>query len=138
MRNKAYRATPLGEEVGRFMRYTRAMDWAPRSREEYESTLYRFALHFADLEVTDFIPPIGVERIEEFIDATWGNAAPGTRAKNISILKSFFQWAHERDRIAGNPMLTIKRPRRRQPDRRRQAHEPRSGRSHRARPTSPA
>jgi integrase len=71
------------------------------------------------------VPPVGVERIEEFIDQMWGTAARGTRAKNISIFKSFFQWAYERDRIAGNPMLTIKRPRKRQPDRRRQAHEPR-------------
>jgi site-specific recombinase XerD len=74
------------------------------------------------LQVDDAVP----QSTSPIIDANWGNAAPGTRAKNISILKSFFQWAHERDRIAGNPMLTIKRPRRRQPDRRRQAHEPRS------------
>ena len=97
-----------------------------RSRDEYESTLYRFALHFADLDLPDFLPPVGIERMEEFIEAHWGQAARGTRAKNISILKSFFRWAYERERITGDPMLTIKRPRRRQPDRRRQAHEPKA------------
>ena len=92
------------------MRYTLSQDWAQRSRAEYESTLYRFALYFADLELADFTPPVGIERMEEFIEATWGTAARGTRAKNISILKSFFRWAYERDRISGDPMLTIKRP----------------------------
>ena len=55
-----------------------------------------------------------------------GRQLEGTRAKNVSILKSFFRWAYERNRITGDPMLTIKRPRRRQPDRRRQAHEPKA------------
>lgn len=126
MRNRSYRVTPLGEHVGAFMRYTLSQDWEQRSRAEYESTLYRFALHFADLNLPDFAPPNGIERVEEFIEAHWGKSARGTRAKNISILKSFFRWAYERDRIAGDPMLTIKRPRRRQPDRRRQAHEPKA------------
>lgn len=126
MKNTSYRATRLGEHVGSFMRYTLSQNWEQRSRAEYESTLYRFALYFADLDLPDFTPPVGIERVEEFIEATWGAAARGTRAKNISILKSFFRWAYERNRISGDPMLTIKRPRRRQPDRRRQAHEPKA------------
>ena len=97
MRDKSYRSTPLGEHVGAFMRYTLSQDWEQRSRAEYESTLYRFALYFADLELADFTPPVGIERVEEFIEATWGTAARGTRAKNISILKSFFRWAYERE-----------------------------------------
>src|SRR4029453_5356533 len=44
MRAQAYRATPLGEEVGRFMRYARSMDWQPRSLQGYESTVHRVAL----------------------------------------------------------------------------------------------
>ena len=126
MRDNTYRGTPLGEHVGAFMRYTLNQDWEQRSRAEYESTLYRFVLYFADLDLPDFTPPVGIERVEDFIESTWGTAARGTRAKNISILKSFFRWAYERNRIAGDPMLTIKRPRRRQPDRRRQAHEPKA------------
>ena len=126
MRDNTYRGTPLGEHVGAFMRYTLNQDWEQCSRAEYESTLYRFVLYFADLDLPDFTPPVGIERVEEFIEATWGQSARGTRAKNISILKSFFRWAYERNRITGDPMLTIKRPRRRQPDRRRQAHEPKA------------
>jgi hypothetical protein len=56
----------------------------------YESTLYRFALDHADLTLADFVPPVGTERLEEFIDNNWGEKAAGTRAKNISILRSFF------------------------------------------------
>ena len=64
MRDKSYRGTPLGEHVGAFMRYTLNQDWEQRSRAEYESTLYRFALYFADLDLPDFTPPVGIERME--------------------------------------------------------------------------
>ena len=76
MRDKSYRSTPLGAHVGAFMRYTLSQDWEQRSRAEYESTLYRFALHFADLDLPDFTPPAGIERMEEFIEATWGKRRP--------------------------------------------------------------
>lgn len=122
MRDKKYRSTPIGGEIGRFLRHTRNEDWSPRSRAEYESSLYRMALHFADLELRDLEPPVGVERLDEFIDQTWGHLARGTRAKNISILKSFFGWAMERGRIHGDPMMAIKRPRRRRAISPRRAH----------------
>lgn len=123
VRDKSYRATPLGEEVGRFLRYMRAQELAPRSRQEYESVLYRLARYYADLQLSDLAPPVGTERVEKFVDEHWGTLAPGTRRKVLSILASFFQWAHERDRIPGNPMTLIRRPKRRRPDR--HAHMPR-------------
>ena len=59
MRDNTYRGTPLGEHVGAFMRYTLNQDWEQRSRAEYESTLYRFVLYFADLDLPDFHPTRG-------------------------------------------------------------------------------
>src|SRR5215213_481072 len=46
---------------------------------------------------------MGTERLEEFIDELWGDAAPRTRAKNISVLKGFFEWATLSGRLHGDP-----------------------------------
>ena len=57
MRNKGYRATPLGQDIARFLRYMRsAKDASPRTLEDYESTLRRFATEHAHLEVSTSAP----------------------------------------------------------------------------------
>jgi hypothetical protein len=33
------------------------------------------------LEIEDFAPPAGTERLEEFLDAQWGDSAPRTYNK---------------------------------------------------------
>jgi hypothetical protein len=71
------------------------------------------ARNFVDLELRDFEPPLGTERLEEFIDDTWGEAAPRTRAKSISILKGFFEWAVLNGRMYGDPARPIRPPKRR-------------------------
>jgi integrase len=63
--------------------------------------------------IKDFEPPIGTERLEEFIDEQWGEQASRTRAKNISILKGFFEWATLSERLHGDPARAIRPPRKR-------------------------
>lgn len=122
-RNKAYRAYPLGMAVGRYLRWLRNEFGATeRTREDYESILRRFSYFYLDLEVKDFDPPMGTERIREFIDEVWGDVSASTRAKATSILKSFFRWAHEMDLVAGDPTLKIRRPRKAAVER--HAHDP--------------
>lgn len=60
-----------------------------------------------DLEIGDFNPPVGTERLEEFLDERWGNKAPRTYNKNHSILKDFFEWAYRKGKIHGNPVTPI-------------------------------
>lgn len=122
-RDKRYRSTPLGGSVGRYIRFMRN-EWGAteRSLEDYESVLARFAIEHADLELRDFEPPVGTERIREFVDGNWGDAAVGTRRKVTSILKSFFRWAYERELVASDPTLRIRLPKKRGVERR--AHEP--------------
>lgn len=122
VRDKSYEATKLGEEVVRYLRWMRSMDYAPRSYYEYESILYRFVLEHADLTLNDFVPPVGVERIEEWVDRHWQHTKAGTRRKVLSILGAFFKWAYQRQRITADPMPMVRRPKNRSMARR--AHAP--------------
>jgi integrase/recombinase XerD len=80
---------------------------------DYEAILAKLALDHADLELADFAPPAGTERLREFIDARWGDRTPRTRAKVISVLRDFFSWAVRERGLPGNPATPIFRPRKR-------------------------
>jgi integrase len=81
---------------------------------DYEAILSKLALDHADLELADFAPPVGTERLREFIDNRWGERTARTRAKVISVLRDFFAWAVREQRLVGNPATPIFRPRRRE------------------------
>ena len=67
MKNKAYRAFPLGQEAGAYLRQNRGR-LLPNTYKTYESCLDKLARFFADLELSDFEPPVGTERLEEFVE----------------------------------------------------------------------
>jgi hypothetical protein len=75
--------------------------------------LDKLARHFCDLELSDFEPPVGTERLEEFMDEEWGERSARTRAKNISILKGFFEWCVLRGKLHGDPARPIRPPKKR-------------------------
>jgi site-specific recombinase XerC len=112
VKNKAYRAFPLGQEAGAYLRQNRGR-LLPNTYKTYESCLDKLARYFADLELADFEPPIGTERLEEFIDEQWGDSAARTRAKNISVLKGFFEWATLSGRLHGDPARPLRPPKKR-------------------------
>jgi len=74
MKDKAYRATPLGLEAARYYRWKKN-EWGAtvETLRDYEAILAKLALDHADLERADFEPPMGTERLREFIDNRWGN-----------------------------------------------------------------
>jgi site-specific recombinase XerC len=110
MRDKSYRTTPLGVVVGHYMCHKRWGGAAENTLLAYESVLARFALDHADLELADFEPPLGIERVVEFLDLHWGDAAPKTRARNLAVMRDLFAWAVGAGRMYGNPALTVKGP----------------------------
>jgi site-specific recombinase XerC len=63
------------------------------------------------LEISSFEPPVGTERVEEFLDEQWGHKAPRTYNKNLSILRDFFKWAVLRGKLHGDPTLAVQRAR---------------------------
>jgi len=115
-RDKSYQLLPLGGEIATYLRHKRRR-LAQSSMRGYESSLDKLARHFADLELVDFEPPVGTERLEEYLDAHWGDNPPGTYNTNHAITSDFFKWAAKTGRLHGNPMLMVERAKARQPHR---------------------
>jgi len=112
VKDKSYRATPVGLEVAQFIRWFRNEYGATtETLRDYEAILAKLAIDHADLELRDFEPPIGTTRLREFIDARWGEAAPRTRKKVRAVLMSFFKWAQGEFKLHGNPVVAIRSPR---------------------------
>jgi site-specific recombinase XerC len=112
MKDKSYRAFPLGIEAGQYLRAKRKRLTA-ESYRDYEACLDKLARHFADLELSHFEPPIGTERLEEFLDHQWGHREPRTLNKNLSILRDFFKFQVLRGKLHGDPTLAIERAKKR-------------------------
>lgn len=110
VKDKSYRAFPLGQEAGHYLRWKRKR-LTPPSYRDYESCLDKLARDFPVYELSDFEPPVGTERLEEFLDARWGDRAGRTYNKNLSILRDFCKWARLHGRMHGDPTLAIERAR---------------------------
>ncbi len=115
VKDRSYQATPLGAVVGRYLRWF-ANEWGAQKSTliDYEASLGRLALDHADLTIKDFEPPVGTERLREFIDCHWGTRSARTRSKTLSHLRSFFGWAVRERLIYGDPTVAIRHPRARQ------------------------
>lgn len=113
VRDKSYQLFPLGQDVAGYL-HAKRKRLTDSSYRDYESGLDKLARYFVGLTVEDFEPPIGTERVEEFLDATWGLKEPRTYNKNLSITKDFFRFHIVRGRLHGDPTLAIERARSRQ------------------------
>jgi site-specific recombinase XerC len=109
-KDKSYQLLPLGQDAAGYLRNKRKR-LTDASYRDYEGCLDKLARHFADLQLKDFEPPAGTERLEEFLHAQWGAGAPRTYNKNLSIVGDFFKWAVLRGEIHGDPTLPIERAR---------------------------
>lgn len=110
LRDKSYQLLPLGQEAAAYLRVKRKR-LTDSSYRDYEACLDKLARYFPDLELADLEPPVGTQRLEEFLDAQWGRGAPRTYNKNLSILRDFFHQAVLRGRLHGDPTLPIERAR---------------------------
>lgn len=112
-KDKSYQLYPMGQEAAGYLRVKRKR-LTDSSYRDYERGLDKLARYFPDLELADFEPPIGTERIEEFLDSQYGDSSPRNYNKNLSILKDFFRFQIMRGRLHGDPTLPIERARARQ------------------------
>ena len=111
VKDRSYRATPLGLEVARYYRWKKN-EWgaSPETLRDYEPPLAHLAIYFADLELRDMEPPVGTERVREAWEHQYGERSPRTRSKVLSIYRDFFAWACRERGLIGNPALAIRRP----------------------------
>lgn len=110
VRDKSYQDLPLGGDAAAYLRSKRRR-LTDSSYRDYEGVLDKFVRHFLDLELRDFEPPVGRERVEEFLEHQWGSSAPRTYNKALSILSDFFKWQVTRDHLHGSPTIGIERAR---------------------------
>ncbi|MGH3039525.1 MAG: tyrosine-type recombinase/integrase, partial [Gaiellaceae bacterium] len=107
VKDKSYRKTPLGQLVGRYLRWFRNEYGATESTlRDYESVLARMSLTLADKEPID----VSVDDLRDVIDL-WGERSPRTRQKVTSVVRAFWSWAEEQGHIAISPAARIRRPR---------------------------
>ena len=107
VKDKSYRATPLGLLVGHYVRWFRN-EWGatPATIRDYEAILARMALTLADKEPLE----VTVDDLREVIDL-WADREARTRAKVTSVIRAFWSWAEEQDQIPFSPATKLRRPR---------------------------
>jgi integrase len=121
--DKSYRAYPLGELVGRYMRTLRFEGAKRNTLESYETVLRLFVRHFRDFEdLQPFVRPGGVELLYDFLGHHWADSSAATKRHRLAVLRSFFDWAVRIDLLLGNPGDKVRLPKERSPERR--PHEP--------------
>ena len=114
VKDRSYGATPLGLEVRKYYRWKKN-EWGATAEtlRDYEAILAKLALFFADLELADFAPPVGTERLRECWDHHWGERSPRTRGKVRSVWIDFFEWAVRERGLVGNPARPLAAPKKR-------------------------
>jgi hypothetical protein len=107
VKDKSYRSTPLGQLVGRYLRWFRNEYGAtPSTLRDYEAVLARMSITLADKEPID----VSVDDLRDVIDL-WGERSPRTRQKVTSVVRAFWSWAEEQGHLAISPAARIRRPR---------------------------
>jgi integrase len=112
VKDKSYQRSPVGREVGRYLRELRFTGASDNTRDSYETTLARLSLDHDDFDsVERFAAPDGPELLFAFLERHWADAAPATKANRVAAVRGFFAWELEKGRIAWNPAARLKAPR---------------------------
>jgi len=114
LKDRSYRATPLGLEVARYYRWKKN-EWGaqPETLRDYEAILARLSLYHPDRELAEFEPPEGTELLRQAWDHHWGDKAARTRAKVRSVWIDFFEWCCNERGMSGNPARRLASPKKR-------------------------
>lgn len=84
---------------------------SPHTRRKYNELLWKLSVFVGDKDCDE----ITVDDCRRFLDK-WVDAAPGTLALQISVLKGFFEFLREETVIDESPMRNIRRPPKRRPE----------------------
>jgi len=108
MRDKSYRASSLGQLVGRYLRWFRN-EWGATEAtlRDYESVLSKMSIRLAHLGPIE----VDVEDLRAVIDDYWGDASARTRQKVTSVVRAFWTWVESESLVPFSPAARLKRPR---------------------------
>jgi integrase len=107
VKDKSYRATPLGVMVARYIRWMRNEYGAtPATIRDYEAILARMSLTLADRDPIE----VSTDDLRAIIDL-WAAQSARTRQKVTSVIRAFWAWMEEQGHIAVSPAARIRRPR---------------------------
>ena len=107
MKDKGYRVSFVGGEVGCFMRAFRWQERTQNSLDTYETVLSRLAVDFAHYTSLE---EFTTDNVRDFLDEHWGDSAPATRRQRLAIVKSFFSFCVDERGVEVNPAMRIKPP----------------------------
>jgi integrase/recombinase XerD len=107
VKDKSYRASEVGQLVGRYIRWLRN-EWGatPSTIRDYEAILARMSLHLGDKQPIE----VDIEDLRAVIDL-WADREPRTRQKVTSVIRSFWNWAEEEGLVPFSPAAKLRRPR---------------------------
>lgn len=107
VKDKSYRASEVGQLVGRYIRWFRN-EWGATDAtiRDYEAILARMSLTLADKLVLE----VDVEDLRDVIDL-WAHREPNTRRKVTSVVRAFWAWAENEGIVPFSPAQRLRRPR---------------------------
>ncbi len=112
IKDKSYRRSPIGREVGRYLRALRWSGHPQTTLDSYEGTLARLALEHDDYEgLATFCTPFGTEDLRDFLERNWGTSAQATKRQRTSAVRSLFAWALAERIVEWSPAAAIRMPR---------------------------
>jgi site-specific recombinase XerD len=107
VKDKSYRASAVGEVVGRYVRWARnEAGFTDSSLRDYEAILAKMAVLLADKQPVQ----VDVEDLRDIIDHYWGGRSPRTRGKVTSVIRSFWQWCEDEGHVSTSPASRLRRP----------------------------
>jgi site-specific recombinase XerC len=110
VKDRSYVAqTGLGQAVDGFLTYFHTeRGKTEETCRSYEYALAALAIHYADLDLTDFDSKQGTNLIRDFLRDRYGDVAGSTWNTRVATVKAFFKWAFEEGRIDTNPAAMIR------------------------------
>lgn len=107
VKDKSYRASEVGQLVGRYIRWFRN-EWGATDAtiRDYEAILARMSLALADKRTLE----VDVEDLRDVIDL-WAHREPNTRRKVTSVIRAFWSWAENEGIVPFSPANRLRRPR---------------------------
>lgn len=107
VKDKSYRASEVGQLVGRYIRWFRN-EWGATDAtlRDYEAILARMSLALADKRALE----VDVEDLRDVIDL-WAHREPNTRRKVTSVVRAFWAWAETEGIVPFSPAARLRRPR---------------------------